>query len=173
MISAGVSGSGEEGLKLFRFAFMAIPHADDASCDAARRPCEDNKSGIKPPRRDGARLAVVSAIICASEVRPGKNLLRSTHVQAAFLQSPFSFCRITGDSHRLNVATEKHAVNKVEWVGACGQRTFRVRFSIEALDDSTTSRLFMARSISQRMGNRRVAASSTMRKVCRHNADRP
>src|SRR5579875_2546283 len=92
VISGGVSASCETGLELFRFALMAMPHTDDASCGAARRPCEHDKPGIDPPRRDEARLAVVLPIICASEVRPGKDFLCSSHVQTTFLQRPFAFC---------------------------------------------------------------------------------
>jgi hypothetical protein len=55
---------------------------------------------------------VVPAIICTCEVRPGKYLLGSAHVQAAFLLGRFSFCRVAGDPLRLNVATLNGAVNK-------------------------------------------------------------
>src|SRR6185312_16025022 len=92
---------------------MAMPHTDDASCDAARRPCEHDKPRIEPTRCDEARLAVVLAIICAREVRPGKNFLCSAHVQTALLQCPFAFCRVAGDPHGLTVATINCAVNKI------------------------------------------------------------
>jgi len=113
VISGGVSASREIGLELFRFALMAMPHTDDASCDAARRPGEHDKPRIEPACCDEARLVVVLAIICTREVRPGKDFLCSAHVQTAFLQRPFAFCRVAGDPHGLTVATINGAVNKV------------------------------------------------------------
>jgi hypothetical protein len=53
------------------------------------------------------------AIICAGEVRPGKDFLCSAHVQTAFLQRPFAFCRVAGDPHGLIVATVNATVNKL------------------------------------------------------------
>jgi hypothetical protein len=59
---------------------MAVPHADDAPCGAARRPCENDKSSVKPTGGDETRLTIVLAIVCASEMRAGKDLFGAEQV---------------------------------------------------------------------------------------------
>jgi len=64
---------------------MAVPHADDAPCDAARCPCEDDNSSVKPTGGDESRLTIVLAVVCASEVRAGKDLFGAEQVQATLI----------------------------------------------------------------------------------------
>jgi len=64
---------------------MAVPHADDAPCGAARRPCENDKSSVKPTGGDEARLAIVLAIVRASEMLAGEDVLGAEQVQATLL----------------------------------------------------------------------------------------
>lgn len=78
-----------------------MPHADDAPCGTAGRPCEDDKPSVKPASGDEAGLAVVLAVICASEVRPDKHFASAQHVEAALLQSPLTLRRVASDSHAL------------------------------------------------------------------------
>jgi len=59
---------------------MAVPHADDAPRGAARRPCEDDKSSVKPAGSDEARLAVILAVVYASEMRAGKHFFGAEQV---------------------------------------------------------------------------------------------
>jgi hypothetical protein len=59
---------------------MAVPHADDAPCGAAWRPCEDDKPGVKPTGGDEARLAIVLAVVCASEMRACKDFFGAEQV---------------------------------------------------------------------------------------------
>ena len=80
MISGKESGSREVGAEFFCFTFMAMPHADDAPCGAARRPCEDDKPSVKPAGRDEARLTVVLAVVRASEMRAGKDIFGAEQV---------------------------------------------------------------------------------------------
>lgn len=105
VISGRTSDSREEGAEFFRFAFMAVPHADDASCNAARRPCENHKSRVEPTDGNESRLAVVFSVIRAGEMRPGKNLSGANQIQSALLQGPIALLGAAGDSHGLSVAT--------------------------------------------------------------------
>jgi hypothetical protein len=59
---------------------MAVPHADDAPCGAARRPCENDKSRVKPTGGDETRLAIVLAVVYASEMRAGKDFFGAEQV---------------------------------------------------------------------------------------------
>jgi hypothetical protein len=59
---------------------MAVPHADDAPCSAARRPCEDDKPSVKPASSDETRLTVVLAVVYASEMRAGKHVFGAEQV---------------------------------------------------------------------------------------------
>ena len=109
-VISGKSGSCKVRGELFCFAFMAMPHADDAPCGTAGCPCENDKSRIEPASTDEARLAVVLTVIYASEVRPSKHFVCAQHVQAAFVQSPFALRRVACDSHAINVATKTSCV---------------------------------------------------------------
>jgi hypothetical protein len=106
VISGKASDSREEGTEFFRFAFMTVPHADDASCNAAWRPCENYKPRIEPTNGNESRLAVVFAVIRAGEMRSGKNLSSANQIQSALLQGPIALLGIAGDSHGLIVATQ-------------------------------------------------------------------
>jgi hypothetical protein len=59
---------------------MAVPHADDAPCGAARRPCKNDKSSVKPTGGDETRLAIVLAVVCSSEMRAGKDFFGAEQV---------------------------------------------------------------------------------------------
>ncbi len=95
-----------------------MPHADDASCGAARRPCEDNEPCVKPASGDEARLAVVLAVVCAGEVLPSKHFIGAQHVEAALVQSHFALGWVACDSHDLNVATKNGTVKYRELAAA-------------------------------------------------------
>ena len=87
-----------------------MPHADDAPCGAAGRPCKDNEPRIKPASGDESGLAVVLAIICASEMQPSEHFVSAQHVEAALMQSPLALGWIACDAHAINVSTKKPAV---------------------------------------------------------------
>ena len=91
--------------EFFCFTFMAMPHADDAPCGTAGRPCENDKPRVKPTSGDEARFTVVLAVIYASEVRPSKHFIGAQHVEAALVQSPIALGWVACDSHAINVAT--------------------------------------------------------------------
>ena len=95
-----------------------MPHADDAPCGTTRRPWENDKPRVQPTRGDEARLAVVLAIIQASEVRPSKHFIGAQHVEAALVQSPIALGWIACDSHAINVATINDFVKR-ETYGFC------------------------------------------------------
>jgi len=78
-----------------------MPHADDASCGAAGRPCEDDEPSVEPAGGDEARLAIVLAVIHASEVRPGRHFAGAQHVEAAIVQGLGAFDSVASDSHAL------------------------------------------------------------------------
>jgi len=82
-----------------------MPHADDAPCGTAGRPCENDKPRVKPTSGDEARFTVVLAVIYASEVRPSKHFIGAQHVEAALVQSPIALGWVACDSHAINVAT--------------------------------------------------------------------
>ena len=82
-----------------------MPHADDAPCGTAGRPCENDKPRVKPTSGDEARFTVVLAVIYASEVRPSKHFIGAQHVEAALVQSPIAPGWVACDSHAINVAT--------------------------------------------------------------------
>lgn len=98
--------------EFFCFTFMAMSHADDAPCDTAGRPCENDKSGIKPTSRDETRLAVIPAVIHASEMRPSKDFVGAQHVHATLVQNPFALGWVARDSHHINVATINNPVKQ-------------------------------------------------------------
>ena len=83
-----------------------MPHADDAPCGTAGRPCENDEPGVKPAGSDEPRLAIVLAVVYASEVRPSKHFIGAQHVEAALMQSQFALGWVACDSHDINVATK-------------------------------------------------------------------
>lgn len=82
-----------------------MPHANDASSRPAWRPSHDHESGIQPSDGDESRLAVIMPQIRASEMRAGKNLAGTAHVQAAILQRQQPLPSVAGDAHEIIVAT--------------------------------------------------------------------
>ena len=82
-----------------------MPHADDAPCGTAGRPCENDEPCVKPAGSDEPRLAIVLAVVYASEVRPSKHFIGEQHVEAALMQSQFALGWVACDSHAINVAT--------------------------------------------------------------------
>ena len=82
-----------------------MPHADDASGRAARCPDQDDEAMIKPSRGDIPHLAIVEAIVLASQMSASEDLTRAPKIQAAMTQGRFPFVRITGDAHGLIVDT--------------------------------------------------------------------
>lgn len=105
-VISGGSASREMGAEFLRFVFMTVPHADDASCNAARRPCEYDQAAVQPAGRDVARLAVVTPIVCTREVWTREYFGRAPHVEATFPQCPLPLGLIAGDAHVLFVATK-------------------------------------------------------------------
>jgi hypothetical protein len=85
----------------FRFAFMAMPHVKDAPCNSAGSPGKHDKALIKPTDSNEARLTVVTARIRPREVRAGKDLLCTKHIEAAFEQRLLPFGPIARDAHAL------------------------------------------------------------------------
>jgi len=83
-----------------------MPHADDAPCGTAGRPCENDEPCVKPAGSDEPRLAIVLAVVYASEVRPSKHFIGAQHVEAALMQSQFALGWVACDSHDINVATK-------------------------------------------------------------------
>lgn len=106
------------GAEFFCFTLMAVPHADDAPGGAARRPCKDDKSIVKPTGRDEARFTVVLAVVCASEMRAGKDVFGAEQIQAPLLKRPSAFGGVARDPHGLNVATENGSVKPRECMAA-------------------------------------------------------
>ena len=76
-----------------------MPHADDASCGTAWRPCENDKPGVEPADGDEAGFAVVLAVVGAGEMQTGKRFVGAQKIQAARLLRPQTFCRVACDPH--------------------------------------------------------------------------
>ena len=99
VISGGSTGLAEVRPEPFRFALMAMSHADDASGRASRRPDKNDESGIEPANRNETRLAVVSSIVDACEVESDEDLTGTAHVESALLQRLGTFRSVAGDAH--------------------------------------------------------------------------
>jgi hypothetical protein len=83
----------------FRFAFMTMPHADDAPRLATGRPDKDHQPGIHPPCGDVPQLAIVQAIVDACQMQPGKHIRRAAHIKAALAQDLLTLCGVAGYAH--------------------------------------------------------------------------
>jgi len=99
-VSSGASSVLEEiRPDLFRFAFMAMSHADDAACGASRRPHEGDPSVIEPADGHVSRLAVIEAVILPRQMPPREDLARAAHIQPTLGEDARTFSRITGHAH--------------------------------------------------------------------------
>jgi hypothetical protein len=78
LVISGASSLGEVLTERFRFALMAVPHANDSPGSA-----------------------VVKAIIYAGEVIPGKDLFGPAHIEPPLLQRALTLRGIAGDAHEL------------------------------------------------------------------------
>jgi hypothetical protein len=105
VISGTSSVLGEIRADFFRFAFMAMPHADNAPGRTTWGPDKCNQSFVEPPDRHKSRLSIVVAVIYAREVTAGKDFTCAAHIQPAFQQRLPSLGRIAGDAHVITVAT--------------------------------------------------------------------
>jgi hypothetical protein len=96
-----------------------MPHADDASSCPAWRPSHDHELGIQPSDGDESRLAVITPQVRAGEMRTGKNLSGTAHVQAAVLQRQQPLLPVASNAHVIIVATIIGAVKPQQgWVAA-------------------------------------------------------
>jgi hypothetical protein len=84
---------------------MTMPNADDSPCNATWSPNQDDDSIVQPAGRDVARLAIIEAVVNASQMSAGKNLSGSPHVEPALAKQRFSLLRVAGNAHVLSVAT--------------------------------------------------------------------
>jgi hypothetical protein len=87
-----------------------MPHADDASSCPAWRPSHDHEPRIQPADRDESHLAVITPQVWAAEMRTGKDLPGTAHVQAAILQRQQPLLSVAGNAHAIIVATTIRAV---------------------------------------------------------------
>ena len=121
VISGASSRSDEEVRTDFlRFSLMTMPHANDSSGSASRRPDENNQSGFEPADGNESWLTVVVTIVGTRQVGTRKHFLRSAHVQPSFPKRFFTLRPIAGDTHRLSVATNIGAVNQRELLKPVG-----------------------------------------------------
>jgi len=101
VISGGSVALAEVRPEPFRFTFMAMSQADDASGRPWRSPDKGDEPGIEPANRHETRLAVVDSIVDAREVEARKDLAGTKHVESPLLQRLGTFRRIAGDTHDL------------------------------------------------------------------------
>ena len=105
MISGGSSVDGEVRPDFLRFAFMTMPNADDSPCNATWSPNQDDDSFVQPAGGDETRLAMIEAVVNASQMSAGKYLSGSPHVETPLAKQRFSLLRVAGNAHILIVAT--------------------------------------------------------------------
>ena len=102
VISGGSAVFAEVRPEPFRFAFMTVSHADDASGRPAGSPDKNDESSVEPTNRHETRLAVVAPIVNACEVKARKDLACTAHVGFPVLQRLGTFRRIAGDAQELS-----------------------------------------------------------------------
>jgi len=73
VISGGSAVLAEVRPEPFRFAFMTVSHADDASGRPAGSPDKNDASSVEPTNRHETRLAAVAPIVNACEVKARKD----------------------------------------------------------------------------------------------------
>ncbi len=112
MISGASSVDGETRPDFIRFAFMTMPNADDSPCNATWSPNQDDDSFVQPAGGNVARLAIIEAVVNASQMSAGKNLSGSPHVETPLAKQRFSLLRVAGNAHVLSVATINPRVNR-------------------------------------------------------------
>ena len=111
VISGASSVDGEARPDFLRFTFMTMPNADNSPCNATWSPNQYHDSIVQPAGRDVARLAIIEAVVNASQMSAGKNLSGSPHVEPALAKQHFSLLRVAGNAHVLIVATINPHVN--------------------------------------------------------------
>jgi hypothetical protein len=84
---------------------MTMPNADDSPCNATWSPNQDDNSFVQPAGGDVARLAIIEAVVNASQMSAGKNLSGSPHIEPPLAKQRFSLLRVAGNAHVLSVAT--------------------------------------------------------------------
>lgn len=91
---------------------MTMSHADDASGMSTRCPDKGNESSVEPADRYESGLSIVSSIIYAREVEPGKNLTGAQHVESAISKRVLAFGGVAGYAHSFIVSTNSRRVNR-------------------------------------------------------------
>jgi hypothetical protein len=78
---------------------MAMPHADDASGGSPRSPNKYNEASVERPNGNEARLAIITSIVSACEMKAGQYFAGAPHIEPTFPQRPSTFRRIAGYAH--------------------------------------------------------------------------
>jgi hypothetical protein len=85
----------------FRFALMAVPHAEYTPCGSPGSPGKYDQAVIQPPDSNESLLAVVTTRIWPSEIRASKDFLCAKQVEPTLEQGLLSLGPIARDAHGL------------------------------------------------------------------------
>lgn len=105
--SGASSGSIQLGLGVVDFAFMCIPHRNNAASLAARRPNQYNPSIIQHSVADKTLVVIVKALIFFDKPLLVENFIGSSEIQSAIQQCGVPFTVVVLDFYLLIVNTNK------------------------------------------------------------------
>ncbi len=124
-ISAVSSGSSRSALFEVRrvaadFSGIALSHRENVACDSTGRVTNHDHAAIEKADTKHSSLSIVLPIIIDFQGEAGKDFTCRFEVEPALNKSPFSFCRVVGDSHVIIVYTISAALQQLLSDRHCG-----------------------------------------------------